>query len=91
MFLVIGNSVDAVNKMLINTHWAKNYNKILMRLEGAIDSDPTRFASGVKIRATKIPLKTLFAGENIIAFPEPVDIPTQGIVTGSMDEENLPF
>lgn len=91
VFLVIGNSVDAVNKMLINTHWAKNYNKILMRLEGAIDSDPTRFASGVKIRATKIPLKTLFAGENIIAFPEPVDIPTQGIVTGSMDEENLPF
>lgn len=61
--VVIGNSVDAINKFLVGTHWAKNYNKILVRLDGAEDCEPTRFASGMKVRATKIPLVTLFANE----------------------------
>jgi putative DNA primase/helicase len=68
IYLVIGNSVDAINKYLAGTHWAKNYNKILMRLDGAIDCEPTRFASGLKIRAVKIPIDILFKKEQGALF-----------------------
>lgn len=95
LYLVIGNSVDAINKMLVGTHWAKNYNKILIRLDGAIESEPTRFASGMKIRATKIPISSLFTAEQTDAFEQVNQIPVTGIgiITGNKndDDTKLPF
>jgi putative DNA primase/helicase len=94
-YLVIGNSVDTINKFLAGTHWAKNYNKILARLDGAIDSEPTRFASGMKIRATKIPLKILFMNEqgNLFDTSTPkIEPPGPGIIMADPDDkEKLPF
>lgn len=94
-YLVIGNSVDIINKYLVGTHWAKNYNKILIRLDGALDSEPTRFASGVKIRATKIPLDTLFQHEqtNVFGSDETIPVSGAGIVSANKndDDDGLSF
>lgn len=93
--VVIGNSVDSINKMLAGTHWAKNYNKILMRLDGAEDCEPTRFGSGMKIRATRIPFQTLFVNEQGSLFDMIISpaAPVEGdIITRDMnDDEKLPF
>lgn len=99
LYLVIGNGVDALNRMLAGTHWAKNYHKILMRLEGAMDSEPTRFASGVKIRAIKIPTKLLFMNDQGSFFdPDENKIPITGtgIYTAEKkenydDTDGMPF
>ncbi len=67
-YLIIGNSHPELNRILKETPWLRNYNKLLMRLEGAEDMDPTTFASGIKSRATKIPLKSLFEGQQMGLF-----------------------
>lgn len=59
-YVYISNSSDQIKKMLANTAWSRNHNKILMRLNGAQAVDSTRFASGVRTRAVKIPLDTVF-------------------------------
>jgi putative DNA primase/helicase len=92
--LIVGNSVVAINQYLSGTHWAKNYNKILQRLDGATDCDPTTFASGMKVRATRIPLTTLFANDQGSLFyatsetvAEATGDPSKGIITGNQDDK----
>lgn len=58
-FIVIGNSVDGIKNILRDTQWAKNHNKILMRIKGARGFDSTRFAAGVHSRAVGVPLSLL--------------------------------
>lgn len=60
--LVISNTADSIKKVLANTPWAKNHNKILLRLDGATSMDTTRFGSGIQTRAVAIPLKVIFGG-----------------------------
>jgi len=67
-YLIIGNNQTPINQILEKTAWLRNYNKLLMRLEGAEDMDATTFASGVKSRAVKIPLTTLFDGKTLNMF-----------------------
>lgn len=83
VWLIIGNSQPAINSYLAGTHWAKNYNKILMRLEQATAINSTTFASGIKGRAVKVPINTLFNAEQTTIFNPP-------IVTGNPDDD-LPF
>ena len=56
----ISNSSNEIKKMLSGTPWARNHNKILMRLEGAEAIESTRFGSGVKTRAVKVPMDVIF-------------------------------
>lgn len=62
-YLVISNTADWVKKCLANTPWSKNHNKILLRLEGAIGLETTRFGSGIQTRAVGIPLRLIFEGQ----------------------------
>ncbi len=55
-WLIISNSGDWMKRVLAGTPWARNHNKILMRLEGAEAVDSTRFASGIRTRAVRIPI-----------------------------------
>jgi len=55
-WLIISNSGDWIKRVLSGTPWARNHNKILMRLEGAEAVDSTRFASGIRTRAVRIPI-----------------------------------
>lgn len=84
VYLIIGNNQSVINGYLSGTHWAKNYNKILLRLDGATSMDKTTFASGVNSRATKIPLSTLFGSEPLPLMPEGM-----GIITNA--DSDLPF
>lgn len=92
-FIVIGNGFQEIKKMLQNTPYVNNYNKILMRLDGAIDMEPTRFASGVKIRAVKIPYRTIFPIEQTDAFSMDT-VNTQGadiVENTTFASDDLPF
>lgn len=90
-YVCIANDHDAINKFLENTPWSSNYNKILARLEGAAAVDPTRFASGVKVRAVKIPYRSIFT-EGQLDLNETA-LPTgKGIITkDDFPEDDLPF
>jgi putative DNA primase/helicase len=59
-YLVISNSAVTVKNMLRETAWARNHNKILMRLETAEAVESTRFASGVLTRAVKMKITAIF-------------------------------
>ncbi len=59
-YLFVSNSSNEIKKMLSGTPWARNHNKILMRLDNAEAIDSTRFSSGVRTRAVKIPLDVVF-------------------------------
>jgi putative DNA primase/helicase len=54
--LVISNSADAIKRMLRETPWSRNHNKVLMRLEGAQAMESTRFGPGLQSRAVMIPV-----------------------------------
>jgi putative DNA primase/helicase len=54
-----GRTPVFIDKMLQNTPWGKNHSKILIRLEGAVQVESTRFAGGIQTRAVAIPLKIL--------------------------------
>jgi putative DNA primase/helicase len=58
-YIVISNTDTTIVNLLKNTAWSKNHNKILMRLEGAEAVDSTKFASGVKSRAVRVPITLL--------------------------------
>lgn len=58
--LVISNSADWIKKTLRETAWAKNHNKILLRIEGAKAIDSTRFGPGMMTRAVGVPMAPLF-------------------------------
>ena len=72
-YLVVSNTADYIKKVLSNTPWAKNHNKILMRLDGAINMDTTRFGSGIQTRAVGLPLFSIIEGfeaQQPIEFPQ---------------------
>lgn len=58
-FLYISNYSDFIKKLLRDTAWAKNHNKILLRIDGATSAQDVRFESGTKHRAVKIPLNII--------------------------------
>lgn len=96
MCLVVGNSQDPIQKFLVNTAWSKNYNKILSRIEGAETVESARFATGIKVRAVKIPLNSLFLNEQGSLFeeiPVKVDNPSTPAIYNRPDLEDgdLPF
>lgn len=62
-FLLVSNQSDWISKKLEGKPWAKNYGKILRRIEGSIDQGPMRFAAGLPSRSVGIPLSLLFSGE----------------------------
>jgi putative DNA primase/helicase len=79
-YLVVSNTADYIKKVLSNTPWAKNHNKILMRLDGAINMDTTRFGSGIQTRAVGLPLFSIiegFGAQQPIEFPQDDDRPFQ--------------
>lgn len=57
--IIIGNSVEGIKSILRDSQWAKNHNKILMRIKGARPVESTRFAAGVHSRAVGVPLSLL--------------------------------
>jgi putative DNA primase/helicase len=57
--LYVSNTADFIRITLKDTAWAKNWNKILVRAEGARAVDSTRFASGVMSRAVAVPIAFL--------------------------------
>jgi putative DNA primase/helicase len=59
-FVYIANQSDYIAKVLLYTPWAKNHNKILVRVDGAFAVESTTFASGMKSRAVAIPLDKIF-------------------------------
>lgn len=54
--LVISNSADQIRRMLRDTPWSKNHNKVLIRIEGSVAMDSTRFSPGIQTRAVSVPL-----------------------------------
>jgi len=58
--MVISDTSEHVSKLLANTPYAKNFNTILCRLDGAEKVAPTTFASGTKSRAVKIDTRVIF-------------------------------
>jgi putative DNA primase/helicase len=59
-YVVISNSSDGIKRMLRETPWAKNHNKILMRLETAEAVESTRFAAGTLTRAVRVKFTAIF-------------------------------
>ena len=59
-FVLISNSADTIKRMLKDTPWAKNHNKILLRIETARQIESTRFSAGVKTRAVCICMDHIF-------------------------------
>lgn len=58
-FLVVSNSATYIKNLLAKTQWANNHNKILLRLDGAVEVRVARFGSTMSTRAVKIPLEEL--------------------------------
>lgn len=58
--VVISDSSEYISKLLQNTAYARNYQTILTRVDGAFKTEPTTFASGIKSRATKIDTRFIF-------------------------------
>lgn len=94
-YLYISNSDANILKILTGSPWAKNHNKILMRIEGAEDVKSMRFAAGVASRAVRIHKDILFKD----FIPEIIEKPLTPIedlskeVAASTDaySEDLPF
>ena len=62
-FVYISNSASSILKLLKESAWSKNHNKILLRLPGAVEKDSMRFGSGAPTRAVGIPIGVLSAEE----------------------------
>lgn len=58
--VIVSNSDNNIRGYLVGTPWARNHNKILLRLDGAKSTDSQRFASGIQTRAVSIPSKSIF-------------------------------
>lgn len=56
----VSNSADSIKKMLRDTPWAKNHNKILLRIESAQAVESTRFSTGIRTRAVRISIDKIF-------------------------------
>lgn len=58
--LIVSNSADWIKRILKETPWAKNHNKILLRIDGAKSIDSTRFGPGMMTRAVSVPMAPIF-------------------------------
>ncbi len=58
--LQVSNTSNWILKRLEGKPWAKNHNKILLRLDGAEAVPSTRFGPGLQTRAVSVPLALLF-------------------------------
>jgi putative DNA primase/helicase len=55
--LLVANNSDGLKRLLANTPWSTNWNKVLKRLPGAKAADVTYFGfSGSESRAAWVPL-----------------------------------
>jgi putative DNA primase/helicase len=59
-FLAISNTSDWIIKKLEGRQWAKNHNKILLRIDGAKALPSMRFGPGLATRAVGVPLALLW-------------------------------
>jgi putative DNA primase/helicase len=97
--LYISNNSNQVAKMLQNTPWAANHNRILERLEGAIRTESERFAGHLAAsRAVAIPFSTFTQIDpaslppGIVAMDEPKTIVQQGeMFENGQPYEDVPF
>jgi putative DNA primase/helicase len=58
-FLVISNTSEQIKTALGKTQWAHNHNKILLRIDGSVNWEATKFGPGLKTRAVGIPLELM--------------------------------
>jgi len=58
--LILSSNSEFISRSLSNTPYSKNYNTILCRIDGAVQMEPTTFASGIKSRAVKISTLSIF-------------------------------
>lgn len=61
--LIISNTADYIRKILKDTPWPQNHNKVLQRIEGAQKVESTRFIAGLETRAVAVPLYVALGGE----------------------------
>jgi putative DNA primase/helicase len=57
--LYVANSADGVFKIVKETPWSNNYNRILERLPGANKVEPRTYYPGLKSRGVSIPLQLI--------------------------------
>jgi len=58
-YLIISNSAEPLKNILQYTSWARNWGKVLKRVEGSQEYPGERFTSGIMSRAVGIPLKLI--------------------------------
>ena len=58
--ILVSNTSLWIRNALINTQWAKNHSRILIRIEGAKTTSVVRFAGGIISRAVQIPLNVVY-------------------------------
>jgi putative DNA primase/helicase len=57
--LYVANSADGVFKIIKDTSWSNNFNRILERLPGASKVEPRTYYPGLKSRGVSIPLELI--------------------------------
>ena len=57
--VIIANQSEWIRRTLRDTPWNKNHSKILLRIPGAVATQPTRFAGGLQSRAVSVPLELI--------------------------------
>jgi putative DNA primase/helicase len=57
--IIIANSSPEINKIIQNTAWSKNHNKILERIEGAKRVEPRVFIAGMNSRGVSLPINMI--------------------------------
>jgi putative DNA primase/helicase len=62
--ILISNSSNEIFKIIKETSWSENYNKILQRIEGAGKVDFVTFTPGLRGRAVSIPAEFIMKGMN---------------------------
>lgn len=56
---MISNTADYIKKILQDTAWSRNHNKVLLRLLESESVESIRLASGVETRAVKLPISII--------------------------------
>jgi hypothetical protein len=55
--IAVSNTHEFIKRMLRDTPWSKNHNKILLRIPGAVATPPIRFSGQAQSRAVRIPIE----------------------------------
>lgn len=58
--LVVSNTADWIRRVLKDTAWPQNHNKLLLRIEGSDRVESTRFSAGLETRGVAVPLRAIF-------------------------------